>query len=330
MEFVNPSNPDTYFGVALTTYRNMDLDANAASFFQYECVVAAIAVFFSRWTISKKGEPPLMRLSFALLLGFLAYSKKAYELVCAVHIFSYAVPMLLTHKSIPNDKKSLRLALIGVSAGLSLLLSHVILSREVWSLVVDCTPLALARGMNYLFPIEEFAKAQQMLLQFMDPAVLRKEAAHLFFATFHIQVGMGYLGIDFLRKEQARRNQLVQMDMMQNGEQEANGGDDSNKASSSPAKMEASRRFQKSAAPFILFTAVPYMLQIIALGNVNRFAFLCVQHDLVRAVRLNNVFENDSHLLAMANDSATSPGSTFRVAIYFGHMRLIQIFVVLT
>jgi len=44
------------------------------------------------------------------------------------------------------------------------------------------------------------------------------------------------------------------------------------------------------------------------MGNVNRFAFVCMQHDLSRAVRLNNLFDNDSYLIAMANDSATSPG----------------------
>lgn len=287
MEFVN-KDLDRYFGLALTTHREKDLGADAVSFFQYECLLAGITICFCRWTISTK-EPPLLRGFFALLLGFLAYSKKTHELICAVHIFSYAVPYLF--REIPT--KSTRLALIGVSAGVSFLLSHVVLSKQMWLNIIRCIPTPIARGLNYLFPIQEICMAYEVLLHFVEPAILNKHVAHLFFATFYTQVGMGYLGIDFLRKEQSRRNQLVRMDMLE-GEN----------------KQQASRRFQKGAAPFILLTAVPYMLQIIIMGNVNRFAFFCFQHDMHRAVRLNNVFENDSHLIAMANDSPTTSGST--------------------
>jgi hypothetical protein len=287
MEFLN-ADLDRYFGLALTTHRDNDLGADAVSFFQYECLLAGIAICFSRWTISKK-EPPLLRGFFALMLGLVAYSKQTYELICAVHIFSYTLPYLFRE----IRDKSTRLALIGLSAGVSFLLSHVVLSKQTWLLLVRCTPAPIALALNYFFPVQEIYMAYKMLLHFMTPAILNKQVTHLVFATFHIQVGIGYLGIAFLMKEQSRRNQLVRMDM-QEGDQ----------------KQQASRRFQKGAAPFIFLTAVPYMLQIIIMGNLNRFAFFCVQHDLHRAVRLNNVFDNDSHLIAMSNDSATTSGST--------------------
>jgi hypothetical protein len=293
MEFVN-ADADRYFGLALTTHRDNDSRDDAVAFFQYECVLAGIAVCFCRWSISKK-EPPLLRGFFALLLGLLAYSKQTYELICAVHVFSYAVPYLF--RKVPD--KSTRLAFIGVSAGVSFLLSHVVLSKQTWLLLVRRTPTPIAAALNYFFPIEEIYIAYEMLRHFMNPAILNKQIAHLFFATFHIQVGMGYLGIAFLTKEQSRRNQLVRMDMQEDDQ-----------------KQQASKRFQNGAAPFILLTAVPYMLQIIFMGNVNRFAFFCVQHDLHRAVRLNNVFDNDSHLIAMSNDSATTSGSKSNVKLY--------------
>jgi len=313
MEYMTAEN-DKYFGIALTTHRDKDLSENTVSFFQYECLLAAIAVIFCRWTVSLKKEPPLLRAFFALLLGFLAFSKRSYTLITAVDMFSYAVPIIMTSPKIPNQKYT-RLSFIALSAGVSFLLSHLLLSKEVWVFVIRWTPLPVKNLMNYMFPISEFVQAYNVILHFMNPAILNKQVATLFFATFNIQVGMGYLGIDFLRKEQARRNQLARMDMMDDSAEEempATNGDSTDKQR---RKQEASRRFQKGAAPFILLTAVPYMLQIIIFGNINRFAFLCVQHDLSRAVRLNNLFDHDSYLIAMANDSATSPGCKFVFAI---------------
>lgn len=296
---------DSYFGIALTTHRDKDLGQDVASFFQYECLLAAIAVIFCRWTVSLEKEPPLLRAFFALLLGFLAFSKRSYTLITAVHMFSYAVPIIMTSPRVPN-KKYTRLAFIALSAGISFLLSHLLLSKEAWMLIIRWTPATAKRSLNYMFPISEIVLAYNVLLHFINPAILHKQVATLFFATFNIQVGMGYLGIDFLKKEQARRNQLARMDMMDDTENTTTTS--TNGEEKQKRKQEASRRFQRGAAPFILLTAVPYMMQIIIFGNINRFAFLCVQHDLSRAVRLNNLFDHDSNLIAMANDSATSPG----------------------
>jgi hypothetical protein len=118
------------------------------------------------------------------------------------------------------------------------------------------------------------------------------------------------LGIDFLKKEQQRRNQLIRMDMgsSSNDGIAVNGLAEPTPSDIQAKMMAASRHFQKGAGRFILATAVPYMLQIIAYGNVNYFAYHCVLHDIHRAVRLNELFDHDNNLVAMSNDSATSPG----------------------
>ena len=70
-------------------------------------------------------------------------------------------------------------------------------------------------------------------------------------------------------------------------------------------QKNASRRFQKGAGSFILLTAAPYMFQIIAFGNMNYFAYYCVEHDIQRAVRLNQLFAHESHLLAVSRESTS-------------------------
>jgi DNA mismatch repair ATPase MutL len=256
-----------------------------------------------------------------------------------------------------------------------------------------------------LFPIHELHRAYDIMHQFADssnPGVLQKQVHHLLFVTFHIQVGIGYLGIHFLRQEQHRRNQLIRMDMdiidieattstkddvnnvtttssssandndndtttttdPRNG---ANNNNNDNNASSAGAngtsskriqrssaqeqkqqeakngitqnnntqqqqhhpettataaaatsderrleqRLQKSRRFQSTAAPFIFFTAIPYMTKIIVMGNANQFAMTCFQHDLHRIVRLNQLFAHSSHLVAMATQTATSPEGTY-------------------
>jgi hypothetical protein len=172
--------------------------------------------------------------------------------------------------------------------------------------------------------VVEMQAAYDIMAAFADPAVLEKQARHLLFVTFHIQVGMGYLGIGFLRKEQYRRNQLVRLDVPDENDKknakhnatDGNGKNDTSAASASAAttatnsNLQRSQRFQRGAAPFILLSALPYMLQIIMYGNINKFAFTCLQHDLHRQVRLNQLFDNDNHLLSLALESPISPEGT--------------------
>jgi hypothetical protein len=216
-----------------------------------------------------------------------------------------------------------------LSLALARLAASGLLARCLWALA----PSPLARFLRYMFPVDELADAYGIMARFAsDPQVLRRQVSHLLFVTFHIQVGMGFLGIDFLRQEQGRRNELVRMDVVDSAseaeapgaKQTANGasrGASSNGSVNGPAgerggggkggarevRLARARRFQRTAPAFILRTALPYMFQIIAYGNVNKFAFMCVQHDLHRSVRHDRLFERDNRLMAMAADSATSP-----------------------
>jgi hypothetical protein len=54
-------------------------------------------------------------------------------------------------------------------------------------------------AVSYLFPLAELQAASDIMAAFSVPAVLENQARHLLFVTFHIQVGIRYLGIGFLR-----------------------------------------------------------------------------------------------------------------------------------
>lgn len=158
-------------------------------------------------------------------------------------------------------------------------------------------------GVGYLMPIKEFKAAHDIMTEFIDPTELYAKAKHLLFVTFHIQVGMGYLGIEFLRAEQGRKNQLVKIEE----EVKKNGaGTDSNNAvkmngtkkktkstEKETKQKDASEKFRKSAGSFIFFVALPYMMQIVFYGGMNMYAFHCFRDDIHRAVRLNDLFANN-------------------------------------
>ena len=302
---------DSLFGIAMSTYREKDLSADSIAFFQHESIIAAVAILFCRLTISSHDkELFLLRLFFSLCLGLLAFWRKPYVIICALQAFSYMVPWTMTisftklRAQLGVPDKLIRLVFIGLSAILSLVLSHLVLSEHLFPVLSKITPVYVQEALFFLVPIEEATMAYDVITKFINPIVLNKQLAHLLFVTFNIQVGLGYLGIDFLKKEQQRRNQLVRMDMDTSDTNETTGkAAEENMAK----KSEASRRFQRSAAPFILATAIPYMLQIIFYGNMNFFAFHCLKHDLHRAVRLNELFDHESRLTAVSNNSATSP-----------------------
>jgi hypothetical protein len=148
------------------------------------------------------------------------------------------------------------------------------------------------------------------------------QVAHLLFVTFHIQTAMGFLGIHFLTKEQERRNMLIRMDVAEEEEEESKstnpGSTRSNgegptglsvKDGKDVAKLARSRRFQRTAIPFIFRTALPYMLQIILYGNLNFFCFHCLSDDLHRTVRWHQTFAQDSHWIAMTQTPVSPEGA---------------------
>ena len=132
------------------------------------------------------------------------------------------------------------------------------------------------------------------------------------------------------KKEQNRRNTLVRMDIDVTDEDEDEidktpGSDNNETATISTTKdipltekalqqkkkkskmNKKAHRFKRTALPFILYTASPYMVEIIAYGNLNAFAFVCFKDDVHRAVRLYDLFDHDNYLVALADHSAKSP-----------------------
>ena len=350
------------FGIPVSTHRsresydlinasadsnlNIDNNPNDDIFapFPYEFTIAATAIFFFRTAIfSRKHDSPVLRYFFGILLAGLAYQRKPYSLIFAVEIFSYCVPfwLLTPTQDMPLGLKGLfekqnqqlmRLGLVFLSAGLSFGLCHLISNGSLFAVLTMTTPAFIKQFIASGLPIKEINAAYDVLDKFIyEKGLLRAQVMSLFFTTFHIQCGIGYLGIDFLKNEQARRNQLVRMDVIDDDDEkedsQTNGYSSSSSSKSSSKdnktddtkavqqkqekkdriKMRKSKSFQRSAGPFILLTAVPYMAQIIFYGNLNRFAFCCFKDDVHRAIRNYDLFENDNNLVALAEHSAKSP-----------------------
>ena len=305
------------FGIPLSTHRDRGVDHAP---FPYELLIAAISITFFRTTIHQQNDPT--RWAFALILGYLTYTNQSYELITSIEIFSYALPYCLFSESLPfvGQKKTtkqakdlpIRFALIVISGCLSFYICSLASSGNLFRYLTLIAPSFVNDGLATLFPITEIQAAYNIIDRFiLEPGLLRYQVSRLFFTTFHIQCGIGYLGIDFLKQEQERRNQLVRMDLQEErktttASSQNNGSKAGKKQSLS--KMEKSRNFQRSAAPFIFFVAVPYMLKIIFYGNLNAFAYACFKDDVHRAVRLHDLFDHDNNLVALANHSAKSPG----------------------
>ncbi len=163
----------------------------------------------------------------------------------------------------------------------------------------------LIRPISILLPIEEIKSAYNLLTDFIDPSILKAKIAYLFFVTFHIQVGMGYLGIEFLRNEQSRKNALIKIEDEVKKMQNEQNDDEQKEKDKDPSKP-----FRKSAGPFIIFVALPYMFQIVFFGAVNMYSFHCFRDDIHRTIRLNDLFDDGGHrFVATSNTSKLSPGS---------------------
>ncbi len=71
---------------------------------------------------------------------------------------------------------------------------------------------------QYMFPVSELQSAYYTITSFFDSnptnqQLLHDMLCHLLFVTFHIQMGLGYIGIAFLMSEQKRKNMLIRMDI---------------------------------------------------------------------------------------------------------------------
>mmetsp|Transcript_42112 Transcript_42112/g.127756 ORF Transcript_42112/g.127756 Transcript_42112/m.127756 type:complete len:630 (-) Transcript_42112:1259-3148(-) len=316
-------------------------DSSGLPLFQHERLIAALSILFCRLTVTSTAlsatgpgsdgaprESLGLRVFFSLALAALAYGKWPYVLICALQLFSYVVPILLP-RCRGRGALSGCAALLGCGI-LSILLCQFVASGELTRVLGIISPSSLVRLIKYLFPIDELVASHAIVSKFTDSDVLQRQISHLLFVTFNIQVGMGYLGIGFLKAEQMRRNMLVRMEIIEGDAEEGeanskkskeagNARKDKGKGSASQLKagdkspeirekqLLASKKFRRSAAPFIFFTVLPYMFQIIFFGNMNMFSFACVKDDVHRMVR-EGVFENDgTRLVRMAEDTNTSP-----------------------
>lgn len=321
---------EKFFTIPLSTYRDRDVPFMP---FKYGMLISAISVLFFRTTVTFPNttikEPTFLRWFFGGLLAFLSYSNKSYELICAVEIFSYLVTFFLFSEYVPstffkfgqdkNKTNVLRIVLIAMSAILCLLVCHLAATGVIFQLLKSTTPTFISDGLMSIFPVREIQASYDVIDEFVsEEGLLKTQVRRLFFITFHIQVGIGYLGIDFLKQEQHRRNELVRMDMNRSDEEDTTSGK-SRSATTEALGLEKkederivkrSRKFQRTAAPFIFFTAVPYMIKVIGFGNLNAFAFVCMRDDIHRSVRLYNLFEHDNYLVALADHSAKAPAGT--------------------
>lgn len=322
-------------------------------FFELEPAIAALAVFFCRFVIvsgsltaSPDGHSSVlgsnwmefaMRLTVSLVLAAMAYLRMDYDLICAVHLWSHALPTLVAwfvgfmddkkkkHGKKKKQKPSTPTPSLAMSLGLSLiLLLSMPLCLYICRLLSDpdfllsaakLAPRPVRDAFRYMFPIEELAASYEVVTSFVsDKVLLHDMLAHLLFVTFHLQTGLGHIGIAFLTSEQRRKNMLIRMDVenppppkkKKKKKTDGDGGDDDAR-SGSDEKFDPSRKFRRSAPGFILFTVLPYMFQIILFGNLNKFSFINVQNQIHRSVRIHELFDHDSHLTAIATDGATSP-----------------------
>jgi hypothetical protein len=331
---------EDFFTIPLSTYRDQAGDGSKS--FPYDSIISAIAIVFFRTTIFFwKKEPLVIRYFFGLLLGLLTLLNKSYELLYCVEIFSYIVPYILSINTSNMKKWStvsastktktstsqqqqqqqmlllLRIVLIAISAILTLLVCRICSNGTLLQILQYTTPTVIQNGLCILFPITEIYQAYDIINEFVPSELLNEDIARLFFITFHIQIGIGYIGIDFLKKEQERRNQLVRMDIATRDDDDDDTEDETSSPSSATTSnnktrndkrmQQQSRRFQRTAAPFIFFTAVPYMIKVIGYGNLNAFAYVCFKDDVHRHIRLHDLFDHDNNLVALAEHSAKSP-----------------------
>jgi hypothetical protein len=332
------------------------------TYFPYEGWVAASSVFFCRYTVREQNEPRFLRLLFSSTLAILAHSRRVdYRFLILAQVCSYLVIMYRISASFVHrfsqgtklDKYQHQIYSASVTILIVSFFIHMIyswplqepLSLSTWyPLIVSVpgVPWAFSKindTIKYLIPIDEVISAYNTLLLFVPTPTLHTQMKHLLYVTFNIQVGMGFLGISFLRKEQERKNELIlletevrqqssdQADNTCNGDQDhtihkqtgesskktmENGTDDHVK---SIHKKDLSLQFQRGAIKFILFSAVPYMAQIVLFGAINMYAYNCFRDDLHRTVRLTEMFRMDgSRFVATSAVGSTqySPGSKFR------------------
>jgi hypothetical protein len=274
--------------------------------FPFECSIAALSVLFCRLTVVVSSSEPLgLRIILSVVVGGMCYyyhtvNQRLSWIILFWETLSYLpVPIyfwmaqqlkkdnLKTNSTTDSSwKKKMRNIPLPITVIVSVV-TILALSHQKRQLLTD--------PIYYVLPIQEFTEAYNLIARFTtDYGLLNSQLFQLLFVTIHIQVGMGFLGIDFLRQEQIRRNQLVLIDSA---------------VSSGNEKRRMAEKFQKGTYPFVLFVVLPYMFQLIVFGGINLFSFTCVKDELHRAVRLHALLDHETNLVSIStNSTAKTPG----------------------
>mmetsp|Transcript_4269 Transcript_4269/g.8167 ORF Transcript_4269/g.8167 Transcript_4269/m.8167 type:complete len:839 (+) Transcript_4269:123-2639(+) len=338
----------------VTTHLKHVKNDHASQLLPYDGIIAVAAVTYCRYTVRFPSESKPSRIFWSIVLGYLAYNRYDYWLQFYVHLLSFGEHFYLQASQYFSGKKTKEntsIEQVGIQAQVltvlwtcALIIGHLFYSmsypngtyslfqsrfckmiteypllytllKAIYSKVLD--------WIDYLIPVREFISAHDIITEFVNPTELYAKAGHLLFVTFHIQVGMGFLGIEFLRAEQSRKNALVKIEEDVKGNQQGldktitnayknNGSTKQNGDCKLPTKeqkepYDASKKFRKGAGPFIFFVALPYMVQIVFYGGLNMYAFHCFRDDIHRTIRLNDLFANDGgRFVATATSKASN------------------------
>jgi hypothetical protein len=236
------NHTESFFGIPLSTNREQRSSASVDSpYFMYERCIAAVSVFFFRVTVhvgkARTGNSVdwFIKYFFAVVLALLAYEKKDYVLIMGWEHLSYVIavlaPSFYKRKEAWSVQNVLRnLAFLAVGAAMSFGLSHVLASLRFWRLLSVITPTWITRTLHYFLPVEEYLAAYNIILAVSTNSDdVHSQLYHLLFVTYHIQVGMGYLGIHFLQQEQTRRNDLIRLDVGSSDESDSSSGAEEHK-----------------------------------------------------------------------------------------------------
>lgn len=338
----------------VTTHLKHVKNDHASQLLPYDGIIAVAAVTYCRYTVRFPSESKPSRIFWSIVLGYLAYNRYDYWLQFYVHLLSFGEHFYLQasqYFTAKKAKENTSIEQVGIQAQVltvlwtcALVIGHLFYSmsypngtyslfqsrfckmitefpllytllKAIYSKVLD--------WIDYLIPVREFISAHDIITEFVNPSELYAKAGHLLFVTFHIQVGMGFLGIEFLRAEQSRKNALVKIEEDVKGNQQGldktinnadknNGSTKQNGDCKLPTKeqkepYDASKNFRKGAGPFIFFVALPYMVQIVFYGGLNMYAFHCFRDDIHRTIRLNDLFANDGgRFVATATSKASN------------------------
>lgn len=189
----------------------------------------------------------VLRTAISVVLGGMAFVGMKYELICAVHVWSHALPWALgkcwricgageecaqdvnkgsKKKKNRGETSSKPPSLFGsmvtstvvmLSLPICILVCRFFSSPSLYAVLPNIIPSSIKNSFLYMFPITEMAASYDIVAAFyttpQQKQVLHDMLRHLLFVTVHIQFGLGHIGIDFLTSEQKRKNMLIRMDL---------------------------------------------------------------------------------------------------------------------